>query len=128
MTCTKCGTCCRYLAFTISKDIRQIHLLNRLPQIIIGVDLKITDDVIAYYNLRGVRIITDKGTPYLVIPNDHPERNIIEPIGRNKYRLVVYIPCSKLKDNLCSIWETKPKFCSYKDCELTIWRPSCCKD
>jgi len=57
-------------------------------------------------------------------------RNIkVEKINRNSYRFIIPAVCKHLtKDNLCAIWDKRPKTCKYSESRLKIWKPPSCTD
>ncbi len=128
MVCSKCGNCCRYLAFTVNLPINQVKELIQQPLLFFTVNKIFNDDEKKYYSYHKVMLIEDKGKTILYLPNDTPEQTHIEYISRNNYRVIVYYPCNKLKNSLCSIWDDRPTVCHYDKSTLPLWKPKGCTD
>lgn len=128
MPCSICGTCCKYLVFTVNTTLNDARRLLSRPVLSFIVNKDYNADELRYLNIRLVKVDKEKDTSVLTLQNKHCENNMLEVIKRGKYRLIIYTPCPLLNGNLCSIWDTKPDVCDYKKCTLELWRPRCCTD
>ncbi|MCK9320015.1 YkgJ family cysteine cluster protein [Methanoculleus sp.] len=128
MACSMCGACCKYLVFTITQPIDKVKTLINQPIMMFAVDKTFSEDEKRYFSYREVQILEDKGKTLVFVKNEFPEQNHAEYISRNNYKVVIYSPCNKLENNLCSIWDTKPDVCDYTKSTLEIWKPKCCTD
>ena len=128
MGCIRCGNCCRYLVFTVNTDYNTARKLLNEDIVSFGVERIHSEDELRYFTIRGVKITKKDGLEYLTLENKNKDKNKFEIVKRGEYRLIFYKVCPLLKDNLCSIWDTRPDVCDYKKIKMQFWRPPGCQD
>jgi Fe-S-cluster containining protein len=115
MTCSRCGRCCKILVFNILTDhilqVKQLLKKDKIPLIVEDIN----DEEKFYYKLHNVDYEKiDSKHCRLTYPNKYKDKNKIVRNKRGSYKVILYCPCNKLtKNNLCSIWEDRPKVCDY---------------
>lgn len=128
MVCSKCGNCCRYLVFTVNTTYNKARELLNEDIVSFGIDKTYSDDEIRYFTIRQVEMNRKDNLTYLTLKNNHKDKNKFEIVKRGEYRLIFYTECPLLKDNLCSIWDTRPDVCDYTKIKMQFWRPPGCQD
>lgn len=128
MTCSKCGECCKWLVFTIYDSYQEAKKRLTQDKFLALYEGKFTEDEKRYYSIRLVELKELETKTLMIVINKHKDKNRLEIVNRGKYRLLIYSPCPLLKDNLCSIWETKPDVCDYDKSTLSHWNPKNCTD
>lgn len=127
MACSKCGSCCKWLLFTMDIDMFRARLLAQQDVILFNIHKNLSYDEERYFRIRGVEYNKEK--QILIIHNINKSKLVIVPKSRKTKELRFYMPCPKLRDdNLCGIWDVKPNVCDYKKSTLTIWKPPGCTD